>query len=121
LTSLDLSANTLKAEDNSRYRDFPVSLYHSRELFRRDSTSGGNSVISAASFSKVAFAYLVMQLLDEGILSLDKPVYQYLPKPLPEYTAYKDLADEPRYRQITARMLLSHTSGFPNWRWFNGE
>jgi len=75
-----------------------------------------DSVMSAASFSKVAFAYMAMQLVDEGILDLDKPVYQYLPKPLPEYSNYKDLAGDPRQKRITARMLLSHTSGFPNWR-----
>ncbi len=38
-----------------------------------------DSVMSAASFSKVAFAYLVMQLVQKGRLDLDKPVYQYLP------------------------------------------
>ena len=80
-----------------------------------------DSVMTAASFSKVAFAYMVMQLVDEKILDLDKPVYQYLPKPLPEYAMYKDLADDSRYKRITARMLLSHTSGFPNWRWINDD
>ena len=80
-----------------------------------------DSVMTAASLSKVAFAYLVMQLVEEKTLDLDKPVYQYLPKPLPEYARYKDLADDPRYRKITARMLLSHTSGFPNWRSFNDD
>ncbi|MGA8150569.1 MAG: serine hydrolase [Terriglobales bacterium] len=80
-----------------------------------------DSVMTAASFSKVAFAYMVMRLVDEGALDLDKPVYQYLPKPLPEYAMYKDLADDPRYKRITARMLLSHTSGFPNWRSINED
>jgi CubicO group peptidase (beta-lactamase class C family) len=76
-----------------------------------------DSVMSAASFSKVAFGYLVMELVDRGVLDLDKPVYQYLRKPLPEYENYVDLANDPRYKSITARMLLSHTSGFPNWRY----
>ncbi|PYX30165.1 MAG: serine hydrolase [Acidobacteria bacterium] len=80
-----------------------------------------DSVMTAASLTKVAFAYMVMQLVDERILDLEKPVYQYLPKPLPEYAPYKDLAGDPRYKKITARMLLSHTSGFPNWRWFNDD
>ena len=80
-----------------------------------------DSAMSAASFSKVAFAYMVMQLVDEGVLDLDKPVYQYLPKPLPEYPDYADLANDPRYKQITARMLLTHTSGFPNWRAFEDD
>jgi CubicO group peptidase (beta-lactamase class C family) len=80
-----------------------------------------DSVMTAASFSKVAFAYMVMQLVDEGRLDLDKPVYQYLPKPLPEYDMYKDLAGDSRYQKITARMLLSHTAGFPNWRYGNDD
>lgn len=80
-----------------------------------------DSVMTAASFSKAAFAYMVMQLIDDKILDLDKPVYQYLPKPLPEYSNYQDLANDPRYRKITARMLLSHTSGFPNWRSLNED
>lgn len=80
-----------------------------------------DSVMSAASFSKVAFGYLVMQLVDSGALDLDKPVYQYLPKPLPEYPKYVDLVGDPRYKRITARMLLDHTSGFANWRWFEDD
>lgn len=80
-----------------------------------------DSIIPAASFTKVAFAYMVMQLVEERLLDLDKPIYQYLPKPLPEYPAYQDMADDPRYKLITARMLLSHTSGFPNWRQFNKD
>ncbi len=75
-----------------------------------------DSVMSAASFSKVAFALLAMELVDDGVLDLDKPVYQYLPKPLPQYPNYADLADDSRYKLITARMLLSHSSGFANWR-----
>jgi CubicO group peptidase (beta-lactamase class C family) len=75
-----------------------------------------DSVMTAASFSKVAVAYLVMQLLDKGLIDLDKPVYQYLAEPLPQYPGYSDLANDPRYKKITARMLLSHTSGFANLR-----
>jgi CubicO group peptidase (beta-lactamase class C family) len=80
-----------------------------------------DSVMSAASFTKVAFAYLVLQLVDEGVLDLDKPVYQYLPKPLPDYERYRDLEGDPRYKRITSKMLLDHTSGFPNWRRFTDD
>jgi CubicO group peptidase (beta-lactamase class C family) len=80
-----------------------------------------DSVMTAASFTKVAFAYLVMHLVDEKLLDLDQPVYQYLPKPLPDYPEYKDLANDPRAKRITARILLSHTSGFPNWRAFEDD
>jgi CubicO group peptidase (beta-lactamase class C family) len=80
-----------------------------------------NSVMSAASFTKVTFAYLVLKLMDDGMLDLDKPVYEYLAKPLPEYPNFADLANEPNHKRITARMLLDHTSGFPNWRWFEDD
>lgn len=80
-----------------------------------------NTVMSGASFTKSVFAYLVMQLVDEKAIDLDRPVYQYLDKPLPEFEEYKDLAGDERYRRITARMLLSHTSGFPNWRRFTDD
>lgn len=80
-----------------------------------------NSVMAGASFTKVAFTYLVMQLVDDRTLDLDKPVQEYLPRPLPDYPAYRDLANDPRYKRITARMLLSHTSGFPNFRGLNDD
>lgn len=80
-----------------------------------------NSVMNAASFTKVAFAYMVMQLVDEKALDLDQPIAKYLTKPLPEYPRYQDLAGDTRYQRITARMLLDHTSGFPNFRWLNED
>ncbi len=80
-------------------------------------TATRQTVFRAASLSKPVFAYLALKLADEMVLDLDRPLYQYLSRPLPEYPDYADLADEPRYRQITARMALSHTTGLPNWRW----
>ena len=72
-----------------------------------------------ASFSKAVFAYLVMQLVDSGVIDLDRPLYTYLPKPLPAYDKYKDLEGDDRWKLITARKCLDHTTGFPNWRQFN--
>lgn len=77
-----------------------------------------DSVMSAASFTKVV---LVMRLVDQGKLDLDRPIYQYLPKPLPDYPNYNDLAGDPRYKRITARMLLDHTAGFANLRAFERD
>ena len=79
------------------------------------------SVLGAASFTKVAFAYLVMQLVETHTLELDKPIDEYLPKRLPEYPNYQDLAGDPRYKKITVRMLLSHTAGFSNFRTLNRD
>lgn len=74
------------------------------------------TVTGAAPLSKTVFAYLVMLLAEEGVIDLDTPVQAYLAKPLPEYANYADLAGDDRYKQITARMALSHSTGFPNWR-----
>lgn len=77
-----------------------------------------------ASLSKSVFAVMVMQLVEKGILDLDKPLQEYLPKPIYDYKPtkkwhdnYQDLKEDSSYLKITARMCLNHTSGFPNWRW----
>lgn len=66
------------------------------------------SIFEGASLSKPMFAYLIMGFVEEGKLDLDKPLYKYLP--------YEDIANDERYKKITARMVLTHTTGFPNWR-----
>jgi CubicO group peptidase (beta-lactamase class C family) len=80
-----------------------------------------DTVMTAASLSKSTFAYMVMQLVQEGVLDLDRPLYQYLPKPLPEYANYTDLAGDERHKKITARMCLDHATGFPNLRRFTDD
>lgn len=68
------------------------------------------TVFEGASLSKPMFAYMTLLLVDEGRLDLDKPLYQYLNE---DYSLI-DKNDE-RYKLITARMVLSHSTGFPNW------
>jgi CubicO group peptidase (beta-lactamase class C family) len=80
-----------------------------------------------ASLTKTVFAYTVMQLVDQGKLSLDTPIGDDLDQPLPsygpdpvfpdKYGPYKDLADDSRWRKITPRMALTHSTGFSNF-WF---
>ena len=79
------------------------------------------SVMAAGSLTKSAVAYLVMQLVEQGAIKLDTPVTMQLPKPLAEYPEYRDLAGEARHLKITPRMLLSHTTGFPNFRQMNRD
>lgn len=68
-----------------------------------------------------------MQFVDEKRIDLDKPLVSYLSQPLPDYKTpgwnrgYKDLTNDRRYEQLTARMCLAHTTGFPNWRWFEAD
>jgi CubicO group peptidase (beta-lactamase class C family) len=69
------------------------------------------TVFEAASLSKCVFAYGVLKLVDEGKLDLDTPLTHYLGN---DYGV-----PDPRIKLITARHVLSHSSGFPNWREFD--
>jgi CubicO group peptidase (beta-lactamase class C family) len=86
-----------------------------------------STILYGASLSKAVFGYMVAQLAYEGIIDLDKPLQDYLDLPLPEmpfqreWRNFKNLSHDDRYKQITARMCLSHTTGFPNWRWISRE
>jgi CubicO group peptidase (beta-lactamase class C family) len=78
----------------------------------RDAKTGqpitDDTIFEAASLSKPVFAYGVLKLMDQGKLDLDTPLTRYLPKP------YID--GDARLEKITARIVLSHRTGFPNWR-----
>ena len=86
-----------------------------------------DTVMYGASLTKTVFAYTVMQLVDQGKLSLNTPIKDDLDKPLPtygpdpvfpdKYGPYKDLAADPRWEKITPGMCLTHSTGFGNF-WF---
>ncbi len=80
-----------------------------------------DTIMYGASLTKAAFAYMTMQLVDEGVLDLDTPLPRLLARPLPDYPGFADLAGDARWRDVTARMLLSHSSGLLNWRWINAD
>ncbi|ATL41844.1 serine hydrolase [Elizabethkingia sp. HX WHF] len=81
----------------------------------------------SCSLSKAVFAYIVLKMVDKGIINLDTPLVQYLKKPLYEYTftkktrGYQDIKEDKRYEKITARMCLDHTTGLPNYRGFETD
>jgi CubicO group peptidase (beta-lactamase class C family) len=75
-----------------------------------------DTYIWAASITKAVFATWAMTLVEQHRLDLDKPIAEYMPGGLPGY--YHDtslLTADPRYRLITPRMLLSHTSSLCNY------
>lgn len=78
-----------------------------------------NTVMYGASFSKAVFAFLTMKLVQEKTIELDKPLYKYLSRPISEYEYFSDLKSDERWKLITARMCLSHTTGLPNVRWLH--
>ncbi|MEO0896821.1 MAG: serine hydrolase domain-containing protein [Bacteroidota bacterium] len=66
------------------------------------------SIFEGASLSKPIFAYFAMKMVDKGILDLDKTLHEYFPHPAIDSASVED------YKTITPRMVLSHSSGFPN-------
>lgn len=87
-----------------------------------------DTVMYGASLTKSVFAYSVIQLVREKRLTLDQPLADLLPRPLSDYTdpqersaPWNDLAGDPRWRAITARMALTHSTGFANFFWLNPD
>jgi len=74
-----------------------------------------DTVFEAASLSKPVFAYGVMKLVGRGLLDLDRPLVEYIDEPS-LFEAYPPTRNgDPRYKKITARHILTHSTGFPNW------
>ena len=67
-----------------------------------------DTIMEACSMSKPFFAYMLLRSVEREKLELARPLVDYLG------TDY--LTDDARHRLITAKMVLSHTSGLPNWR-----
>ena len=66
-----------------------------------------HTIFHLGSIAKTFTAVGVMQLVEQGLLNLDTPIIEYLP----EFSILPSLSGEGDYRNITARMLLSHTAG----------
>jgi dipeptidyl aminopeptidase/acylaminoacyl peptidase/CubicO group peptidase (beta-lactamase class C family) len=92
-------------------RDGELAWHHGFGVKNSKTKEGvdDTTVFEAASLSKPVFAYAVLKLADSGKFDLDKPLKEYLP-------GNYDVGDDARLGQITARRVLSHTTGFPNWR-----
>ena len=66
------------------------------------------TLFQAASLTKPLFAYVILRLIDAGIVNFDERLIEtYRPH---------DLADNPWNEAITVRHVLTHQTGLPNWR-----
>lgn len=70
-----------------------------------------NTIFNVASLTKPVTAMVALQLVNAGKWNLDEPIWKYYTDP--------DLTNDPRNKKLTTRLILSHQTGFPNWRWMN--
>jgi len=68
-----------------------------------------DSIYKVASLTKPITAMVALKLINQGKLDLDEPVYKYYIDP--------DISKAPELRKLTIRHILSHQSGFKNWRY----
>lgn len=68
-----------------------------------------NTIFKVASLTKPIMALTTLKLIDNGLLGLDEPLYPYWVDP--------DLKHDERFKKLTPRLVLSHQTGFPNWRY----
>jgi CubicO group peptidase (beta-lactamase class C family) len=74
------------------------------------------TIFEGCSLGKPVFAYAVLTLVAEGRFELDRPLVSYVPETELEREFFHAKITDERVRRITARMVLSHRTGFPNWR-----
>ncbi|MBE9463952.1 serine hydrolase domain-containing protein [Dyadobacter subterraneus] len=72
-----------------------------------------NTLFNIASQTKPVIAMLTVKLVQEGKWNLDEPLSHYWIDPDVAGNAFTD--------KLTTRLVLSHQTGFPNWRSDNGE
>ena len=67
-----------------------------------------DTIFNVASLTKPIVTMLTLKLVSQGKWSLDEPLARYWTDP--------DVASDPRYATLTTRHVLTHQTGFKNWR-----
>ena len=67
-----------------------------------------DAIFNVASLTKPIVAMLTLKLVSQGKWSLDEPLARYWTDP--------DVAADPRHGKLTTRHVLTHQTGFKNWR-----
>ncbi|MBK6265669.1 beta-lactamase family protein [Marivirga sp. S37H4] len=68
-----------------------------------------NAIYDVASLTKSITTYLTLRLVSDGNWDLDEPLANYWVDP--------EVSTDPRHKLLTSRHVLSHQTGFKNWRW----
>ncbi len=85
-----------------------IKVYGER---KKGEPATADTIFKVASLTKPIVAFVTLKLIDEGKLELDEPLYPYWVDP--------DLVDDKRHELLTVRHVLTHQTGFDNWRWMN--
>ncbi len=78
---------------------------------KKDVTAPYNTIFDVASLTKSVVTMTTLQLVENGDWNLDKPLYSYWVDP--------DIINDSLHKKLTTRHVLTHTSGFNNWRWMD--
>lgn len=70
-----------------------------------------NAIFNVASLTKPVVALLTLKLVSSGAWNLNEPLARYWVDP--------DVASDARHQKLTTRLVLSHQTGFKNWRYLN--
>lgn len=133
ITDTKLEQRIQQLIDTAKVTGLCISIFNNNEVVYKKAFGKANAAnevalktnhtIYGASFSKAVFGYIVADLVQDGRIDLDRPLQEYLDFPIPQlksddkWRGFQDLKNDRRYEKITARMCLSHTTGFQNWRW----
>jgi CubicO group peptidase (beta-lactamase class C family) len=68
-----------------------------------------NTIFNIASITKTVVTMLTLKLVEAGDWSLDEPLFHYWIDP--------DVVNDSLHKKLTTRHVLTHQTGFVNWRW----
>ena len=78
---------------------------------KKDNPAPYNTIFNVASLTKPVISMLTLKLVSRGQWQLDEPLDKYWIDP--------DVKNDPRHKKLTTRHVLSHQTGFVNWRWLH--
>ncbi|MBO6572656.1 beta-lactamase family protein [bacterium] len=135
ITEKDLTQRIQTLIDEAGVAGLAVTIFNDNEIayqkgfgyanYETKDTLTTDQIFYGASFSKAVFGYLAADLVLDGTIDLDTPLQEYFDVPIPdlefekEWRGFANLSGDDRYKDITARMCLNHSTGFPNWRWLD--
>ena len=75
--------------------------------------ASANTLFDVGSITKLITTQTVLQLVKAGKINLDEPMSEHWIDP--------DLINDERHQKLTPRLVLTHSTGLPNWRFFSDD